>query len=288
MNEDKALLLQRYANNLANSTNRNHLLSYARHFLDNAHGLDRHSIDEHLEVLRKSKKYGPGTINFAFRVIRRLYAVNGLPWEYRMGEAPVIREHDEYRPQLGLDIIEHIIWKAKNDQLYPEQRTFLALSTIYGLRREEMANIRAEDVNLRENSIYIATVKSGRERYHLIPPEIKPVIAAHNFNQVYAPGTVSSKFKRIIAMSGYRELRRVRLGWDTIRRALWTGLIDSGVHMLAAGAFMGRRSGEGDMQVPARYSGNVVITAKDAEPVLNTAKGDEEILEKHPFLPFWR
>lgn len=283
---DKAKLLARYERNLSNSNNKAHYLRMAKQFLDNCRGPGRRSIEAYIASLRE--RYKPGTVNLHFRVIRRLYAVNGMEWEFTRGEAPVIKELDEYRPQLGLDIIEQMICRAKTGKLYPSQQTFIALSTIYGLRREEMANIRAKDVNLRKSSIYIATVKSGRERYHLIPPEIKPIIAAHDFDQVYPLGTLSVMFKRIIVMSGYRELRRVRLGWHTVRRSLLTGLVDAGVNVLAAKAFLRWRGGEGDTAMPARYYGNVVITSQDSEPVLQTAKGDEAIFEKHPFLSFWR
>lgn len=283
---DKAKLLQAYERNLSNARNKAYYLRVAKDFLDHSKGLDRSHIEAYIDSLKE--RYKPGTVNLIFRVIRRLYAVNGLTWEFRHGEAPIIKELDEYRPQLGPDIIQQMIYRAKEGKLYTAQRTFLALSMTYGLRREEMANIRTKDVNLRKNSLYVATLKHGRERYHLIPLEIKPIIALHDFDQVYPVGTVSAMFKRIIIMSGYRELRHVRLGWHTIRRALLTGLIDAGVPVLAARAFLRWRGSEGDMQMPARYYGNVVITSKDAEPVLQTAQGDHAIFEKHPFLPFWR
>jgi len=259
----------------------------AGRFLDGCKGSGRLHIERYIESLRE--RYKPGTVNLHFRVIRRLYAVNGLEWEFTRGEAPVIKELDEYRPQLSPDIIEQMAYRAKTGKLYPEHQTFIALSTIYGLRREEMANIRAKDVNLRKSSIYISTLKSGRERYHLIPKEIKPIIAAHNFDQVFPLGSLSVMFKRIIVHSGYRDLKKVRLGWHTVRRALVTGLVDNGCPLVALKAFVRWRSGEGEMAMPSRYYGNVMITAKDNEPVLQTARGDEEIFEKyHPFLQFWR
>jgi hypothetical protein len=42
------------------------------------------------------------------------------------------------------------------------------------------------------------------------------------------------------------------------------------------------------MEMPARYYGNVVVDLDETGPVLEEAKGDEEIFEKHPFLPYWR
>ena len=282
----KRKLLAKYSDNLANSKNRNHYLRYAQHFLNSSEGIDRASIDQYIANLRKKNK--PGTVNFAFRVIRRLFAVNKLDWVYRQGEAPVIGQRDEYRPQLSPRIIEMMIAVAKNGKLFADEQCFTALSTIYGLRREELANLRPADVNLKKGAIYIATVKSGRERYHLIPDEICPFLEAHDFNNRYAVATLSQMFKRILIKSGAGELKKHRLGWHTIRRPLLEGLVNNGVNILAARAFLRWKGAAGDLAMPARYYGNVTVDLGQTEPVLDEAKGDEDVFEKHPFLPFWR
>ncbi len=40
--------------------------------------------------------------------------------------------------------------------------------------------------------------------------------------------------------------------------------------------------------MPARYYGNVVIDLDGTTPVLEEAKGDQEVFEKHPYLAMWR
>lgn len=278
--------LKKYAENLDKSENKNHYLSYARDFLDKAEGLDRASIEHYIEGLQK--RYKPGSVNFAFRVIRRLFAVNKLDWEYRKGEAPIIGQRDEYRPQLSPHVIQMMIEAAKNSKLFPVEQCFLAISTTYGLRREEIANIKPDDVNIETGFLYIATLKHGRQRYHLIPPEIQPYLAAHDFSQRYAVATVSQMFRRILTKSGAGVLRDRKLGWHSIRRPVLEGLINNGVNILAAHAFLRWKSATGDLSMPTRYYGNEVVDLDGTEPVLNEAKGDEEIFAKHPFLPLWR
>lgn len=286
MNKD--LLLQKYAENLSNSVNKNHYLKYARDFLDQADNLDRPSVERYLETLRDSGKK-PGTVNFTFRVIRRLFAVNGLTWEFRQGEAPKIGQRDEYRPQLSPGIIEAMVTAAKSGKLYPEETCFLALSTVYGLRREEMVNLRPKDLNLDSGSIYIATIKFGRERYHLIPPAITLYLATHDFSQVYGLSTLNRMFRRILIKSGLYVLKsEKRLGWHSIRRSVFDGLVNAGVNPLAARIFLRWKSAVGEMAMPARYYGNVIIDIKGRKPMLEEAKGDEDIFEKHPFLGFWK
>jgi integrase len=284
---DKNELLERYADNLVNSRNKEHYLSYARSFLEQSDGINRASVDRYMDSLRTQGR-SPGTINFAFRVLRRLFVVNGLPWEYRRGEAPAISERDEYRPQLSTDIIEVMVSTAKSGRLYPDESCFLALSTTYGLRREELVNLVPEDVDLSNGSIFIGTIKMGRQRYHKIPPEIIiPYLENHDFSRVYGLSTMSQMFKKILDKSGLGALKSQRLGWHTIRRALLDGLVNNGVNILAARSFLRWKSATGDMAMPARYYGNVVIGLEGSSPVLEEAKGDEEIFELHPFLGFW-
>jgi integrase len=282
---DKNKLLKKYAENLDKSDNKNHYLSYARHFLDNAEGLDRISIDHYIEGLKE--RYKPGSVNFVFRVIRRLFAVNNLPWEYRRSEAPRIGQGDEYYPQLSTDIIRMMILAAKNGRLYTDEQCFIALSTIYGLRRQELANVQPKDISLETNALYIATVKSGRERYHLIPSEIRPYLKAHDFNKRYAIATLSQMFKRILIKSGARKLTANPIGWHSIRRALLVGLADSGVNILAIRTFLRWKAATRDLAMPARYYGSVVVGLGRTEPMRETIKGDE-VFAKHPFLGFWK
>lgn len=284
---DKEELLKKYADNLAKSKNKNHYLSYARQFLDSVDELDKASIDKYIERLHK-KKFSPGTVNFAFRIIRRLFKVNNLDWEYRLGEAPVIGQRDEYRPQLSSRIIEMMVEAAKNGKLFPDEQCFLALSTIYGLRRQEMVSLETKDIDLKAGSIFIGTVKRGRQRYHLIPAEILPFLEEHDFSQRYGLATLTQMFKRILLKSGVQGLKTDRLGWHSIRRALLDGLINNDVNLLATRNFLRWKGAAGDLAMPARYYGNVIVDIGHTEPVLEEAKGDEDIFQKHPFLPLWQ
>lgn len=280
-------LLEKYAANLSSSRNKAHYLSYARDFLDHADALDRASIDRYLTTLRKKGRV-PGTINFVFRVMRRLFTVNGLEWGYHRGEAPAIGERDEYRPQLSTEIIERMIRTATSGRLTEDEACFLALSTIYGVRREEMVILESKDIDLKTTSIFISTVKYGRQRYHLIPEEIKPYLKRRDFNQRYSATAISQVFWRIVNKSNLEGLKSARLGWHAIRRAVLDGLINNNVNPFAARAFLRWKGIVGDLAMPTKYYGNVVVGLDGTTPVLEEAKGDEDIFEKHPFLPMWR
>jgi integrase len=284
---NKAELLSKYEINLAGSKNKNHYLSYARDFLDYAEQLDRENVDHYIAKLKK-KKRRPGTLNFVFRVIKRLFTVNDIPWPYLRGQAPQISERDEDRPALSLDLIKRMIEAARTGKLDTTETCFLALSTIYGLRREEMMDIEEKDIDLKSNTIFISTIKQGRQRYHLIPGEIKEHISNHDFSDKFSPTGMSQVFWRIVNKSGLDALQSERLGWHSIRRAVLSGLIDNGLNLFAAKAFLRWKTTTGEMAMPARYYSNVTIGLQGRTVISEEAKGDREIFEKyHPLLKFW-
>ena len=287
---DKDKLLAAYIKNLANASDPVTYIRRARDFLAHTRGFDKASVSEYIADLPGRCNYKPGTINNIFGVIRRVYAVNGIPWEFNRGEAPPVKQRDEYRPQLAFEIIQGMVEAAKAGRLYPAQQTFLALSTTYGLRQMEMANIRSKDINLHRHSIYIATLKSGRERYHIIPPEIQPYIASYDFDNGYAASSIETFYKKALIGAGYPELAKVkRVGWHAIRRSLVTGLTDNGLDPFKLAAFLRWKSVSRELAMPSRYYGNVVLSSKDSAPMLQEAASDEEIFAKyHPFLSYWR
>jgi len=283
---NKTELLEKYSSNLVGSKNRNHYLSYAEDFLDHTDGLDREAVVKYMERLRRGKR-SPGTINFAFRVIRRLFVVNGLEWPFRRGEAPQIGQRDEYKPALDPELIKIMIEAAKSGKLAADEAAFLALSTVYGLRREEMRDLKPED--FMEDTVFIATVKMGRQRYHLIPPEIKKYLEAHDFNQVYGDTGMDQVFWRIVNNSGLQQLKEYRLGWHAIRRTVLSVLHKAGLDPFSVHQYMRWKSNSGgDLAMDARYHATSFIGLKGKRVVTLEAEGDKEIFAKHPLLLMWR
>ena len=280
-------LLQRYASNLPDSSSRNQYVSYARNFLDSAAALDKESINKYLAKLKRQGKK-TGTVNFAFRVLRTLFNVNKLDWPFRRGEAPLIRQRDEYKPALDPELIRIMVEAAKNGKLDTSPACFLALSTVYGLRREEMCDLKPGDVDLKAGTIFINTVKFGRERYHLIPEEIKPYLQSHDFNQRYNLTQMSQLFWVIVNRSGLEALRPKRLGWHSIRHTVKTLLDDSGLSLYAVHDFMRWKSVEREFAMDVRYHATHFVGLEEDRVVTEEAESDKEIFEKHPLLEFWR
>jgi len=286
---DKTNLLENYAANLSDGS-RAHYTSYAKDFLDFADTLDKESIIRYLAKLKRQKK-SAGTINFVFRVIRTLFNVNKLDWPFRRGEAPQIRQRDEYKPALDPELIKVMVAAAKDGKLGIAPACFLALSTTYGLRREEMCDLVTDDVDLKhkQSTIFISTVKSGRERYHLIPAEIKPFVESHDFSQRYNLTQMSQLFWVVANRSGLEALRPQRLGWHSIRRSVLRSLYDAGLNPQSIHYFMRwRGGGNPGLAMDERYYATTVIGLEGGTAITQEADPDKEIFEKHPLLEFWR
>lgn len=280
-------LLQKYASNLPDDRYRNHYVSYASNFLDSAAALDKESINKYLAKLKRRGK-SPGTINFAFRVIRTLFNVNRLEWPFRRGEGPQIGQRDEYKPALDPELIRIMIEAAKSGKLASAPACFLALSTVYGLRREEMCDLEPGDLDFEANTIFISTVKSGRERYHLIPEEIKPYLEAHDFSQRYRLGQMSQLFWVVVNGAGLQALKPQRLGWHSIRRTVKTLLDKSGLDLFTVHSFMRWKGVEREFAMDMRYHASHFVGLEGTTVVTEEAESDKEIFEKHPLLEFWR
>ena len=284
---ERAELLQKYASNLPEDRYRNHYVSYARNFLNSADALDKGSINKYLDKLKKEGK-SAGTINFAFRVIRTLFNVNKLDWPFRRGEAPLIRQRDEYKPALDPELIKIMVEAARNGKLAASPSCFLSLSSIYGLRREEMCDLEPADVDLEANIIFISTIKHGRERYHLVPEEIKPYLERHDFSKRYSLNQMSQMFWVVVNGSGLQALKPKRLGWHCIRHTVKTLLDNSGLSPYAVHDFMRWKAVERGFAMDVRYHASEFIGLEGTRVVTEEAESDKEVFEKHPLLGFWR
>jgi len=278
-------LLTRYESRLASSGKmRNHYLRFAREYLDFVRGdFSRQGILDYLDYLRSNRGYNDGSIRFAFSIIRTLFNRNNLEWPFRRGESPQVRENNVNAPALDPDIVIEMIEATKRDNI-PEEKFFLALSTTYGLRREELLELTKDDVDLVGKTIHIHTLKHGRERTHIVPDALLPIIADYEFE-------TKSEFKllelwyRLEYKIGLKHIDGV--GFHSIRRTLNTLLLDKLPETVVMSFLRWKQRTSTNM--PFRYSaqrfvGKEGITTR----VLGEAKDvDNKVFAVHPFIKYW-
>ncbi len=148
---------------------------------------------------------------------------------------------------------------------------YLALSTVYGLRRVEMFRLNPASFP-NECHLTVHTAKGGSKTLHLIPPEIAPYLEAFT---PYQPDTLTHMFHRIAVATGLKATGGY--GWHSIRRSLATELVLSETSSINVMRFM--RWTESSIK---RELGMLAIYAKKDQ-----GRIDEQIFRIHPFLPYW-
>lgn len=275
-------MLENYAGALSGS---HHVyVPKARRFLKECRGdFSRRAVERHLARLQR-EGYADGYVDLVFRTLKRFYRVNGLVWPFKRGEGPVIREREVFAPALDPAMVGRLIKGAQQGLLTSQEAALVALSTVYGLRRGEMAALDAKSVDLANQLIYVETAKHGRQRYHLIPPEILPHLANHRFSPISAT-KASLAYYSAEEKAGLPRIREV--GWHAVRRILCRLLVDAGLPLPTVWDFL--RWKRSDQMMVARYY-SVTVVGDTSRPELSRADReiDEAVFAAHPFLPLWR
>ena len=271
---DAAEILTRFTDELWQSSP--HTVSsrvfYAKLWLDFAsrppEKWDRSLVISFLKRL-EAEGYAKGTQRNIFQIVKRVFDAAVAPWPMGKRGAPKVQAADVVKPAAELDEIRTMVVAARTGKLEADQACFLALSTTYGLRREELVRIGGNHVDYKMERIWIDTCKGGVQRYQVIPCEIVPYLRSHDFNKAYSLFDMSSLYGEIEEKAGVPH--RDGAGWHSPRRALDTILVQW--DYIRCKIFL-RWKLTGDMAL--------------AYVTLDPLKVDREVFEVHPFLPFWR
>jgi len=264
---------------------------------------NRQTVIRYIRHLEK-QDYAPGTIRLEYSIVKRVFdaakaiheedqrafifsvdpnnpsavaeiikALSAPPPTWDMGKrgAPKVAAKDVVAPALTAEEIQTMVETAKAGRLEDDEVAFLAVSTTYGLRREEMVRIEPEHFDWGEKTIYILTCKGGDERLHLIPEEIIPWLAGHDFSKRYSLFALSKMYRQIEAKSGIGH--REGAGWHSPRRQLDTMLMDI-LPMPQVKTFL-RWKTRSSSEMPMRYYS------------AGLERLERAVFSVHPFVPFW-
>jgi len=223
-----------------------------------------------LSYLDKREKAGdkPQTLKMRFYALKYLFKLYRAEWTLTENEVFSTRERRQKFPQPWFRKEEaiDIITKAR-EVCGPQDLVMLAISTIYGCRRSELADIRKDDLDFDAKTITIYARKGGRVATQLLPDEIIPYLSKYDFPEV-SEQRLSQIFNRILEKTigpkkGY--------GWHSFRRSVATELRNAGVD-------------ESDIYSFQRWStGSILGTYIQTDPKQN----QEKIFPKHPFIKCW-
>lgn len=174
----------------------------------------------------KEKGYKPNSINTAWFAIKLFFESRDLPWEFRKNESPAVNEDEVRQIAMEFGDLKRLIIYAKTSG-FGDEKAILALSSVYGLRRAEIAALKNEDVDRKNHTIHIKTKKHGRTRTHLIPEQIRSYIEQFDFGNMPSVSTICVKFNKLCLRAGVK--REYGQGNHSIRRFLDVFLIDAGI-----------------------------------------------------------
>lgn len=259
-------------------------IGWARKFLEWIGGreLSAANIRAYYDYLR-DYGYAAGTVLQAHKILHRLFVVNGLTFPLPRGETPIVSERDVLNYRLATNDIRSMIEVSM--QMGPEHRCFLALSTIYGLRRVEMVEMKPQSLDINARLIFVQTAKHGRQRYHLIPEEILPYLVEWGFKVRVSEERMTSLFIDLRKAIG---LDVPYLNWHAIRRQLTRLLWEENFTQPEITEFMRWKAGSSSMAVHYGASREIGTGTDITQLGQEEQRLDEKIFAKHPLLPLWR
>lgn len=280
-------LLDSYSKALSINASRQLSLRAARflRWLD-GRPLDKKAVEGWMAKRRERDRCADGTIAWEFQVLRRLYLANKIEWPFRRGDAPVIRESEVYKPALSTPVVGEIVAAARERQKrQPHYACFTALSTIYGLRRQEIAAMTP--ASLRNGLIFVETVKHGRQRSHLVPDFVLPWIERWGFRVQFSGAMLGEYFNNLKRDIGMSKQAGMEINWHSIRRALVIELKKARLPDYQIESFL-RWKPMGGMH--ARYAASEIVDkeGRRAGQNLSDEEADRAIFAVHPFLQLWK
>ncbi|HUW46505.1 MAG TPA: hypothetical protein VMW50_12005 [Dehalococcoidia bacterium] len=225
---------------------------------------DRDDVIRYLCCLRE-QGYRQSSIDVMLRPVKLLAQLQG--WSFPRLAMPKVRDGDISRPVLSYEEVCQMIRKGK-EVLSARELAYLALSTTYGLRREELSGLGRID-----GRVTVDTVKGGPVTTHVVPDEIRPYLTGYERTGVRY---MSFVFRRIIKKLGI-SLAGENYGWHAIRRALATELVSTDVSLLNLLRFM-RWS---DASLKGEFGMLSIYAKRNQEEI------DRSVFKVHPFLPIW-
>ncbi len=248
----------------------------------------RRAVVNYITKMAKDR-YAPGTVRLHFRVLKRTFELAskiepGIEWPFSKRPPAEIEtvmtsipwQENENKVAFSADDIKQLIDAAKNGKLNGVSTALVALSTTYGLRRIEMADLDSDALNLKTKRLRVLTKHGSRLREHVIPDEIIPYLK--DYQALRSEFKLSEIFHDIEKASGVPE--RYGTGWHCIRRGLVNNLIKVELDVPEKQGLLYIYS---FMRWKLSMTFGMLGTYFTEDPRVV----DEVILKAHPFLGYW-
>lgn len=206
----------------------------------------------------------------------------GWKWPFLKEDVPLVEEQVK-TVALDIPIIEQLV--KTRAKLTERERFYLAISTTFGCRREELSNLERRHID--DTSILIRTAKHGRPVKHLIPPELYKIFGAYRPRK-HEPEAMTNIFSRICKKTGINK--KSGWGWHSIRRSLVTCLTGLLPKNNLDPAYLADYMGWAKSSMAGIFGGAAMVGFYRRPEILDTDPFglDKVIYGIHPFLHLWQ
>lgn len=235
-------------------------------------------------VKRRKEGINERTLRKEFVHLKKLYLSNHWNWPFTRDDMPQPKEAAT-APAFTLEEIATLI--QARDEYSKAESFYLAVSTTWGPRREEILNIKRRDYDSEVITIRLAKRRTGGKLIrHIIPDEIKPILFNYH-PRLKTAVSLSYAFQAILLKSGLGK--RQGYGFHSVRRSLRTllewNLAKEGLPLSLVADFMGWSPAAKGMV----YGGAAMLGVYSHPEILSSDPLgiDKLLLKHHPFLPYW-
>lgn len=231
---------------------------------------------------QEARGIGPGSRNFYFFALKKLYEANSWSWPLSKKDRPEILKS----LPITAFTVDEIKTLIKNRGNYSkEERFYLALATTFGMSRLELAQVDNKDI--KNGMLYIKPTRHSKGRWVVVPGEIMPVLMEYHPKQLDI-STVSAISKRILIKSGFEKKRGC--GWFSFRVALLdrlrVAMAQKELPIIWADDYLRfREASIGSKRLEATRA---TILRGIGSTLQEPYALDKIILQVHPFISFWQ
>ncbi len=196
----------------------------------------------------------------------------GFPeWPLANREMPKVITRDKITPKFTDNEIRLIIEGAKSGTLNNMEAAFVAVASVFGFRKMEIAQMVNTDLDFDKQLISPPIEKGSNGVVHRIPTEILHILKAHDWDIYISDTGMWTLLNSIFDKCGIEKTPG--LSWHAWRRALVTHLRETaGLPEIVVSRFIGWK----DKNVADGYY------------TRDTAELDAMVYEVHPILQMWR
>lgn len=203
--------------------------------------------------------------------LKKYLKAKGIEWPLDRSDYPELDKNAIKKPTLTQDQIARMIRvvKSNGDSL---EKVFLALGSIYALRKSEFCSLTEENINRTNHTLFVQTKKRGESRHHLIPEQIRPFVYPWSFNKRISSSGAHIMFNAILAKAGIEK--KPGLNTHAMRRGVFTALCSTDLPVMRVYNFGKWKRRE--LGMLAEYDNP------------DFRETDQLVFTKHPFLRSWR